>query len=210
MKKWLVLIVAGVMILSGCIVGESLKAAETNKFTEKGVSMTKGKVLFVIAPENFRDEELLKPKKVLEARGFEVEIASTKTGKAIGMLGAEVEVNKIIYDLSPDDYKAVVLVGGIGARVFFTDEKVQEFFREAYEKGKIIAAICISPVTLAKAGLLKGKNATVWHSEAETIKEYGAKYTGNDVEIDGRIVTANGPEAAEKFGEALAKLLEEQ
>jgi len=170
--------------------------------------MTKGKVLFIIAPENFRDEELLKPKKVLENKGYEVEIASIKTGKAIGMLGAEVEVKKNIYELSPEEYEAVVLVGGIGANIFFTDEKVHEFFRKAHEKGKVIAAICISPVTLAKAGLLKGKKATVWPSEAETIKELGAKYTGNDVEVDGKIVTANGPEAAEKFGETIAKLLE--
>ena len=210
MEKWLSLTMLGVIILSGCITEESLKAAETKNFTEKGVDMTKGKVLFIIAPENFRDEELLKPKKVLESKGFEIEIASIKTGKAVGMLGAEVEVKKNIYELSPEEYEAVVLVGGIGASIFFTDEKVQEFFREAYEKGKVIAAICISPVTLAKAGLLKGRNATVWHSEAETIKEYGAKYTGNDVEIDERIVTANGPEAAEKFGEAIAKLLEKE
>lgn len=168
------------------------------------------KVLFVIAPENFRDEELLKPKKILESKGFEVEIASIKTGKAIGMLGAEVEVEKVVYDLDPLSYDAIVLVGGIGASVFFSDEKLQEFFKMAYENGKIVAAICISPVTLARAGLLKGRKATVWHGEAEKIKEYGAKYTASDVEIDGKIITANGPEAAEKFGEALVKLLERE
>ena len=210
MKKLFAFIVAIAVIFSGCVGEETLKAPEAEKITEKGVNMTKGKVLFVIAPENFRDEELLKPKKIIESAGYEVEIASTRTGKAVGMLGTEVDVEKVVYDLSPEDYKAVVLVGGIGASVFFTDEKVQEFFREAYENGKIVAAICISPVTLAKAGILKGKKATVWHSEAEALKEYGAKYTGNEVEIDGSIVTANGPEAAEKFGEALVRVLEKQ
>ncbi len=165
------------------------------------------KALFIIAPENFRDEELLKPKKILESEGIEVEIASTKVGKATGMLGTEIEVKECVYDLDPSQYDAVILVGGIGAQVFFTDEKVQEFLRAAYEEGKIVGAICISPVTLAIAGLLKGKNATVWHTEAEVIEKYGAKYTGSDVEVDGRIVTASGPAAAEKFGETIAKAL---
>jgi protease I len=200
------------LVLAGCITSEQQKLQQQKplKAPEKeivsGEKMTK-KVLFIIAPENFRDEELLKPKKKLEAAGFETEIASIKTGKAVGMLGTEVEVEKVVYDLNPEDYDAIVLVGGIGAKVFFTDEKVQEFLVKAYEKGKIVAAICISPVTLAKAGLLKGKKATVWHTEAKTIESYGAKYTGSDVEVDGRIVTASGPEAAEKFGETLVKLL---
>ncbi len=190
---------------------KSLKTANTREKIDRGETrMEKGKILMIIAPENFRDEEYLKPKKIFEANGFEVDTASTRTGKAVGMLGTEVEVNKIVYELSPDEYDAVVLVGGIGAQVFFEDEKIHEFLRTAYEEGKIVAAICISPVTLAKAGLLKGKRATVWPSEAEVLKKYGAKYTGNAVEVDGNIVTANGPEAAEQFGETIVKLLTEK
>ncbi len=198
------------LFFAGCVQnyaeGQVLKAVEKKEI--KGGEYMKGKVLFIIAPENFRDEELLKPKKILESEGYEVEIASTKTGNATGMLGTEIDVKKNVYELSPSEYDAIVLVGGIGARIFFEDEKIHEFFRNGYEEGKVIAAICISPVTLAKAGLLKGKRATVWQSEASTIESYGAKYTGNDVEIDGRIITANGPEAAEKFGKAIVNVLE--
>ncbi len=203
------LLAAVFLLLSGCVQEQSLKAGEEKEIQEAGGKAMKGKILFIIAPENFRDEELLKPKKVLENAGYEVEIASTKTGKAVGMLGTEIEVSKNAYEVSPSEYKAIVLVGGIGANVFFDDEKIHKLLKEAYEEGKIVAAICISPVTLAKAGLLKGKKATVWQSEAKVIESYGAKYTGSDVERDGRIITASGPEAAEKFGETIAKALEE-
>jgi protease I len=165
------------------------------------------KALFIIAPENFRDEELLKPKKILESEGIEVDVVSLRKGRIRGMLGSEVEVSKTIDEVDIEDYDAVILVGGIGATVFFDNEDVHRIFREAHESGKVVGAICISPVTLAKAGLLKGRRATVWHSEANTIKELGANYTGNPVEVDGGIVTANGPTAAEEFGKAIVKLL---
>jgi protease I len=40
------------------------------------------------------------------------------------------------------------------------------------------------------------------------LEKKGVKYTGRNVEVDGKIVTANGPEAAEEFGKAILKLLE--
>lgn len=72
---------------------------------------------------------------------------------------------------------------------------------------KIVGAICIAPVTLARAGLLKNKKVTTYSSTINDIKSAGAKYTGNDVERDGNIITASGPAAAQKFGEAIVKAL---
>jgi len=70
-----------------------------------------------------------------------------------------------------------------------------------------VAAICISPVTLARAGILKNRRATVFPTEAEELKKEGAIYTGAPVEEDGRIITASGPEAAGEFGERIASVL---
>ena len=48
------------------------------------------KILMIIAHQNFRDEELLIPKKLFENEGYEVIIASTSLEPAKGMLGAVV------------------------------------------------------------------------------------------------------------------------
>ena len=56
---------------------------------------------------------------------------------------------------------------------------------------------------------IRGKKATVWDSEgaqATILEQEGAEYTGEPVTIDGKIVTANGPAAAEEFGQALSVL----
>jgi protease I len=39
------------------------------------------------------------------------------------------------------------------------------------------------------------------------IESKGAKYTGKSVEVDGNVITANGPTAAREFGRAIAKAL---
>jgi len=95
----------------------------------------------------------------------------------------------------------------MGATEYWNNEIAHNLARAALEKNKIVAAICIAPVTLAKAGLLKGKKATVWSSEANQLKSLGAIYTGKPVERDGLIVTANGPQAAEEFGETILAAL---
>ena len=51
------------------------------------------------------------------------------------------------------------------------------------------------PGDLANAGLLKGRTAV--YPDGAAILKTGANYTGGTVEVDGRIITGNGPEAAQ-------------
>ena len=83
-------------------------------------------------------------------------------------------------------------------------------FKMALDKNKLVCAICIAPMILAKAGLLKDINATVWDvdgKQSSYFNSHGIKYTGEDVTVDGNIITANGPDAASAFGEKIAELL---
>jgi protease I len=164
-------------------------------------------ILLIIAPEGFRDEELLEPRKILEGYGANVKIASKGVSAAKGKLGAKIEVDYDIDEAIVQDYNAVAFIGGPGASVYFDDETAHSIAREALEEGEILAAICIAPVILANAGVLKGKKATVFSSGADDLKRNGAEYTGKDLETDGNIITANGPAAAKKFGEKIAEML---
>ena len=46
------------------------------------------KILIVVCPEGFRDEEYLEPRSVLEQDGHKVSVASLKLGQAKGVNGA--------------------------------------------------------------------------------------------------------------------------
>ncbi|MDP2923189.1 MAG: DJ-1/PfpI family protein [Candidatus Omnitrophota bacterium] len=165
-------------------------------------------ILMIVPPENFRDEELFVPKGIFEENGYKVEIASAKTdaGMVKGVSGVQARVNLLLSEVMVDRYDAVVLVGGPGAQIFWEDVQVMLIVQEAKTKHRIVGAICIAPVTLANAGLLKGKKATVFKTEAPKIKAKGAEYVPVEVVVDDGIVTASGPFESEEFA---YKILEE-
>ncbi len=75
-----------------------------------------------------------------------------------------------------------------------------------------MGAICIAPTILAYAGVLEGKKATVWNQDgkqAEILTKNGAEFVDELVVVDGKIVTANGPPAAEAFGKKILEMLKE-
>ncbi|MBZ0190500.1 hypothetical protein KsCSTR_43540 [Candidatus Kuenenia stuttgartiensis] len=166
------------------------------------------KVVIIIAKNNFRDEELLEPKAILEKNGAAVTIASSSLKESKGMLGAKVSPDILFTDIAVGDYDAVIFVGGTGSSEYWDNPTAHTIAKEANKVNKIVGAICIAPVTLAKAGLLKGKKATTYSSTVNDIKSEGANYTGEGVERDGNIITADGPASAKKFGEAIVKALQ--
>ena len=170
------------------------------------------KILFVIAPEDFRDEELLQPKEVLEFLGAETTIASTKKGTAVGKLGAKVEIEKTINEINYIDFDAVVFVGGRGVETYklYENLDVLKLARDFYNADKLTCAICIAPRILAMAEILKNKNATCHPDPASIalLKQHSVHYIDEQsVVIDGNIITANGPEASREFGEKIGKKL---
>ncbi len=164
-------------------------------------------VLMVIAQEMFRDEEYEHPREVLERRGATVTVASTEPGLCKGRFGLTAIADIALRDAAPQDYDAVVFVGGAGASVFFDDPTAQALAVALYQTDKIVSAICVAPTILANAGLLKGKRATSFPSQEDILRGAGALYTGNPVQTEGRIVTGMGPESAYGFGEAVANAL---
>lgn len=170
------------------------------------------KVAMIIAFRDFRDEEYFIIKQVLEATGAKVTTVSTNLAKAIGVYGGETDVNLLVKDLEVQDFDAIVFIGGAGAYKYIEDPKCHQIALETVKENKVLGAICIASTILAKAGVLQGKKATVWSSSMDRspikiLKEGGAIYQDEDVVVDGNIITANGPAAAKKFGEALCQKL---
>lgn len=189
------------LILCGC--GKDGDATEATDATDA----TGKTVVMIISPQNFRDEELFDTKKALEGAGATVTVASTSLDEATGMLDGTATPDILVKDIKVADFDAVIFVGGGGASVYWDDPAAHAIAKETVTSGKILGAICIAPVTLAKAGVLKDKNATVWKSEKSKLEDAGATYTGAAVEVDGKIITANGPKAAKQFGRAIAEAL---
>ena len=178
-------------------------AAEKPRISEKKVK----KAVFIVASEDFRDEELFETKRALEGAQVQTVIASTKTGTITGILGGRARADILLHSVVVDDYDVVIFIGGPGARSHFDDPAALNIARRAAEKSKLLAAICIAPTTLANAGVLDGVTATSFSSERSKLERAGATYTGAPVERDGLIITADGPRSAAQFGKTIVNAL---
>lgn len=170
------------------------------------------KVAMVIAFKDFKDEEYFLTREVLDRAGIEVKTFSNKTGVAIGSGGNEVKVDFLLKDLNPKDFDAVIFIGGPGCLLSLDNEDSYSLIKNTISDDKILAAICISPVILAKSGVLRGVKSTVWSSALDKkpidiLKVNGAIYDPGPVAQDKKIITANGPLAAKEFGEKILSAL---
>ncbi len=170
------------------------------------------KILYLIAQNNFRDEEYFEPREIFQRAGHLVATASVEAKTCHGMLGRTVVANFAIGDVKPQLFDALVIAGGSGARDLAKNPVVLSVVSSFDTIGKPIAAICLAPEILAKAGVLKGKKATVFHDSLNsdsinTLKANGAKFLPDPIVRDGRILTAKGPQFAKHFGEEFLKLI---
>lgn len=165
------------------------------------------KVLMVLAHNNFRDEEYSAARQKLDSIGATVTTASTLTHDAAGSQGMRLNPDMMIDDVNPDDYDAVVFIGGTGASQYWHDVKAHEIAKSLDQAGKVVAASSHASVTLAVAGILKGKKVTGHVAIYEKLQIIGAEYTGSKLEVDGNIITSSGANAAKEFAEALGKAL---
>ena len=115
------------------------------------------------------------------------------------------------FDTMPDDYAALVLIGGFGWVTPIAD-KVVPIVRQAVENGKIVGAICNAASFMAKHGFLNDVKHT--GNGIDQLKLWGGEnYTNHTGYVhvqaigDKNIVTANGSATLE-FAKELLLLLE--
>lgn len=165
--------------------------------------------LIVIAQNGFQDVEYAGTRKGLELAGFTVKVASSEPGPCVGKFGGTAVAELAMQDANIEEFDRVAFIGGPGAFALRDDAQAQRIAQETFAAGKPLGAICIAPMILAAAGVLHGKKATVATPSDEQVPYFaaaGATYTGEPVTVDGKIVTANGPDAADEFGRTLAAL----
>ncbi len=169
------------------------------------------KALLILAAEGYQEKEYGDTRKKLEEGGVEIFIGSSDAKEARGKLGGVTKVENVLDEAHAQDYDAIVFIGGPGAVEYQENKEAHRIAKEAENQGKVLAAICIAPTILARAGVLHGKRATVWDdgagTQAKLLEQEGAIYEPKDVVRDGNIITANGPSAANAFGETIIQVL---
>jgi protease I len=178
------------------------------------IHMPMKKILLIIAHEGYQPIEYGATKDTLEAAGFKVftasnELTPAKASPHENPKYSTSKIDVIINEINVTDYDGMFLIGGPGALDHLDNKIIYKLFKDFSKTNKPFGAICISPRILANAGLLSGHKATCWNGDNQVeklFKENDVDFLDQDVVIDHKIVTANGPNAAENFAKAIISL----
>ena len=162
----------------------------------------------VIVPvgDGFEEIEFSTIVDILRRAGVDVSTAGLKDGSIEGARGVKLMPDTTMDKISAGDFDVVVLPGGYpGFENLGQDERVLNLVREMDKASKYVAAICGAPSVLSKAGILKGKKATIYPAVKEMLTD--AQYVDERVVVDGKLITSQGPGTAMEFSMKLVEVL---
>ena len=162
----------------------------------------------VVVPlaDGFEEIEFATIVDILRRAGIDVTAAGLKEGATNGAHSIKVIPDTSIDKVRADDFDAIVLPGGNPGFVNLgRSDKVLKLVKAMHDKNKYVTAICGAPSVLAKAGVIRGKRATISPGMEDALT--GARWSGERVVVDGKIITSQGPGTALEFAIKLVEIL---
>ncbi|MCH7895799.1 MAG: type 1 glutamine amidotransferase [candidate division NC10 bacterium] len=168
-----------------------------------------GKRIAILAETLYQEMELWVPYYRLKEEGGTVKIIGTGTAKAYtSKHGYPVNVDAPADEVKGTDFDAVVIPGGYAPDLMRRSIAMVRLVREAFDAGKVVAAICHAGWVLCSAGVLQGKTATGFFSIKDDMVNAGARFVDQEVVVDGNLITSRKPDDLPAFCRELVKALE--
>lgn len=166
------------------------------------------KKVLIMVDEGVEESEFIYPYYRLQEEGYKVVVCASRAKETyVGKHGIPFRSEISPKDVKIEEYEAFIIPGGRAPDRMRVNADLVKILREAYEKGKVIAAICHGPQMLIEAEILRGKKATCWKSVATDLKNAGAVFIDAPVVVDGNIVTSRMPADLPNFCKEIIKLL---
>ncbi len=174
------------------------------------------KIILLVIPQNrFCDQQLLDLKAVFEEIPLKTVILSKSGNEAVGEMKTRLIPDGILADwdkryLPNKKYDAVVVVGGKGAKnSIWNDPILPQILTDHFRAGKVVGALGLSVVSLARAGLLARQEASAPAHEGciRELEEAGAFVVEEPLTFFNQIVTAGDDSGGKLFGKKILELL---
>ncbi len=172
--------------------------------------MLDGKRIAILIEDSFEDLELIVPMRAMKAVNARVIIIGTdsvkryqsKSGKRT--ITAEITADRA----KAENFDAVIIPGGHAPDRMRLNQTMVDLVKNAYDLGKIVAAICHGPQLLISADIVKGRRMTSCYSIAVDLRNAGADWVDESVVQDENIITSRNLADLPMFDKAIIDAVE--
>ena len=195
--------------------GSLIDYSDIGEVRVKVVNAESAVILIVIPQNRFCDQQLLDLKTVFEEVAIKTIVLSKSGKEAVGEMKTRWTPDGILVDwdkqyLQNKKYDAVVVVGGKGAKnSIWNDSILPQILTDHYRAGKVVGALGLSVVSLARAGLLSGQEVSAPDHAGcmQEMEEAGAFVVNEPLTHSEQIVTAGDDSSGIIFGKKILELL---
>lgn len=158
----------------------------------------------VLVEDLYQELEIWYPLLRLREAGVRVATVAPEKGKTYkSKLGYPVTSQLAADEVSAAEWDAVIIPGGYAPDLMRRHPPMVRLVREAFEAGKVVAAICHGGWMLASANILKGRKATCFFAIRDDLVHAGAEYLDQEVVVDGNLITSRTPDDLPAFMKAV-------
>ena len=168
----------------------------------------RGKKLIVLVEDLYQELEVWYPLLRMREEGADVLVVGTEAGKTYqSKTGYPVTSDAASRDVDINEYDGVIIPGGYAPDLMRRYPATVQLVRDAFERGKVVAAICHAGWMLASAGILKGKKATSFFAIRDDLVNAGAEYVDDEVVVDIPLITSRKPDDLPAFCREIIRAL---
>jgi len=154
------------------------------------------RIAFLVT-DGFEEIEMTEPRKIFEAEEAKIDLIADKAQVKSWdnkKWNKDFKVDKLLSEVNPDDYDALVLPGGvINPDKLRRNDAAVAFVQEFNQQGKVIGAICHGPQMLIEAGIVKDKAVTSNVALKTDLENAGGVWVDADAVVDKNLVTSRHP-----------------
>ena len=152
-----------------------------------------GKVV-ILVEQVYEDLEFWYPYYRMKEAGYEVVAVGPVAGKIYpSKHGLEAQADTDPSGIDASTIDALIIPGGFAPDHMRRVPQMVDLVRNAYQAGKVVAAICHGGWMLASAGIARGKKLTCFFAIKDDLVNAGAEYQDKEVVQDGNLITSRMP-----------------
>lgn len=168
-----------------------------------------GKRVAVLAEQQYEDLELWYPVLRFREEGAEVDIVGAGKDSYPSKHGYPAKTTTSIDKVRASDFAAVIIPGGYAPDHMRRHPAMVQLVKDAFQEGKIVAAICHGGWLLASAGILRGRKVTGFFAIRDDLVNAGGEYLDQEVVRDGNLITSRVPNDLPAFCRTIIAALQD-